>query len=314
MYDDPLPENIKKMKNGIYDYLIPVLLTLLLNHKDKYNNFNFTVLNFANTIKMINDNYIPMSKNIEYTNDKLKISKNMLIEYFKRIDNLIAYYITHAMDLLKDADIAKWKEYYMLCVIQTDTHLKLQPFGSVSNKYKVDSHVSTSYRLATQEEIDWIDNLKNKIQEILKINTVSECYFGKKSDKYKVMFQTELLKRDILFDFKMYQLQYQQKSELKTKLLLNTYDEQTEPQRINELNKAFQDLINKTAEKRYNKDVSKYSNRYTDNYLDFYNLLVGVTIDHTVLPFDDLPKHNGALNYDLIDVYLNNEKVRQLEG
>ena len=184
VYKDCLPDNTKKMKKGIYNTLIPVLLTLLINHKDKYDNFNFTVMNFANMIRMVNDNYLPMSKNIDYTNDKLQISKIMLIEYFKRIDNFVSYYITRAMDLLDAAEIATWQEFRMVCEIHTDTHLKLKRAGSVNGSYKVDTHVSTSYRLATQEEIAMIIEIKKHIQNELGIDNTSDCYFGKKAKEY----------------------------------------------------------------------------------------------------------------------------------
>jgi len=312
VYKDCLPENIKKMKKGIYNTLIPVLLTLLINHKDKYDNFNFTVLNFANMIRMVNDNYLPMSKNIDYTNDKLQISKIMLIEYFKRIDNFVSYYITHAMDLLEVAEIATWQEFRMVCEIHTDAHLKLNQSGSVNGSYKVDTHVSTSYRLATQEEIAMIETIKKDIQTELAINNTSDCYFGKKAKDYITRYREELLKHDILFDFKMYRLQFQPKSIEKSKLLLNTYDDKTELQRIRDFNIDFQKLITELAEKRYNKDIEKYSNEYSDKYIDFYQLLTETTIDNKTKVYGDLPKIKNPIDYDSIEMYLNNENVKYL--
>lgn len=312
VYKDSLPDNTKKMKKGIYNTLIPVLLSLLINHKDKYDNFNFTVLNFANCIRMINDNYLPMSKNIEYTNDKLKISKLMLIEYFKRIDNFVSYYITHAMDLLDKAEIATWQEYCMVCVIYTDTHLKLKQSGSVTGEYKVDTHVSTSYRLATQEEIAMISTLKKQIQEELDIDNTSDCYFGEKAKDYVSRYKEELLKHDLLFDFKMYRLQFQPKSLSRSKILLSTYTDKTELQRINDFNIEFQKLITELAEKRYNKDIEKYSNKYTDKYIDFYQLLTETTIDNKTKIYGDLPKLDNPIDFNSIEMYLNNENIKYL--
>ena len=312
VYKDYLPENIKKMKKGIYNTLIPVLLTLLINHKDKYDNFNFTVLNFANMIRMVNDNYLPMSKNIDYTNDKLQISKIMLIEYFKRIDNFVSYYITHAMDLLEVAEIATWQEFRMVCEIHTDTHLKLKQSGSVNGSYKVDTHVSTSYRLATQEEIAMLETIKKDIQTELAINNTSDCYFGKKAKDYITRYREELLKHDILFDFKMYRLQFQPKSIEKSKLLLSTYDDKTELQRIRDFNIDFQKSITELAKKRYNKDIEKYSNKYSDKYIDFYQLLTETTIDNKTKIYGDLPQIKNPIDYDSIKMYLNNENVKYL--
>jgi len=302
------------MKKGIYNSLIPVLLTLLINHRDKYDNFNFTVLHFANLIKMINDNYLPMSKNIEYTNDKLQISKNMLIEYFKRIDNLISYYITHGMNLLHEAGIANWQEFTMLCIVKADTHLKLKQSGnSITPQYKLDAQVTTSFRLASQEEIQMIFNIKKKVQDDLCIENSSDCYFGERAKDYMTKVREELLKHDILFDFKMYQLQFLNKSSSLCKLLLSTYDKMSEVDRIDCLNEAFKQLITELAEKRYNKDVEKYSNKYSDNYIDFYKLLIGITVDNECVTYDDLPKtQNGVINYDLVDIYLNNQNIKSL--
>jgi hypothetical protein len=157
-----------------------------------------------------------------------------------------------------------------------------------------------------------LETIKKDIQTELAINNTSDCYFGKKAKDYITRYREELLKHDILFDFKMYRLQFQPKSIEKSKLLLSTYDDKTELQRIRDFNIDFQKSITELAKKRYNKDIEKYSNKYSDKYIDFYQLLTETTIDNKTKIYGDLPQIKNPIDYDSIKMYLNNENVKYL--
>ena len=123
VYDYPLPANFNKMNKSLYQYIVPLLLTNLINGHDENNKIDITVGKWAREINMVNRNYNLVKYNREDASKETQYSINTINEFYDKADDMIEWYITNALDYLKSAGYLerglqskrrniKWRKYY----------------------------------------------------------------------------------------------------------------------------------------------------------------------------------------------------------
>ena len=85
VYDYPLPSNFNKMTKSLYQYIVPLLLTNLINGHDENNKIDITVGKWAREINMVNKNYNLVKYNREDTSKETQCSLDTINEFY---DNL----------------------------------------------------------------------------------------------------------------------------------------------------------------------------------------------------------------------------------
>ena len=76
VYEHPLPSNFNKMNKSLYRYIVPLILSDLINGHDQNNSIDITVGKWAREINMVNKNYNLLKYNREDSSKEFQISMN----------------------------------------------------------------------------------------------------------------------------------------------------------------------------------------------------------------------------------------------
>lgn len=270
IYDYKLPSCINKLHNGLYQYIVPLMLSKIINERDQYNKVNFTFYKWARLIDMINNNYYPIKKNKVQYSKELNIDENTLEEYFTRVDDSIQYYIFNALEYLRKSGVIQWYKVPMICIRHINVDDKVP-----NDKHNIDVQLSYETRRATEEETKYSLECIDKIKEELHLENLSQCFFGKHAQKFANRLKILLRKKDIEYFYDTYEAYCVGQNIKKCKNILDTYNISEPDKFIIDFNKEFKNNIISLAEKRY----TKLSDSFDDNYIDYFKQLCDITID-----------------------------------
>lgn len=101
IYKYPLPHQFNKMNSGMYQYMLPLILSFLINFKDKKCTISLNPLKLARKIKMVNQNYDTVRGNKRKASLTLGLNYSYINEYCERLYLHIQYYINTSFDYLR---------------------------------------------------------------------------------------------------------------------------------------------------------------------------------------------------------------------
>ena len=174
VYDYPLPSNFNKMTKSLYQYIVPLLLTNLINGHDENNKIDITVGKWAREINMVNKNYNLVKYNKEDTSRETQCSLDTINEFYDKADDMIEWYITNALDYLKSAGLVIWREVYRVNEEISSCKNIIDESGNIHVDISIDSHQ------ASEDEMNYYSHCVSIADKAAKIENAGERYLNLK--------------------------------------------------------------------------------------------------------------------------------------
>lgn len=272
VYKYPLPSNFNKMNQSLYQYIVPLLLTNLINGHDEHNKIDITVGKWAREINMVNRNYNLVKYNREDASKETQYSLNTINEFYDKADDMIEWYITNALDYLKSAGLIIWREVHRVNEEVSSGESVIDEDGNVHVDVSINSHQ------ASEDEMTYYSECVAIADRIAQIENASERYYSKKAKLFGEVLKRELYKKKIKCIYKTYEAYYVNLD--KCKFILNQFGNFNKDDLISSFNKEFTNMIVGNAEKRFDKYPDKYiSYAERDDYALCFQGLCEITVN-----------------------------------
>lgn len=271
VYEHPIPTNFNKMNKSIYKYIVPLILSNLVNGHDENNKIDITVGKWARNINMVNRNYNLCKYKPKQTADMLCYTQTVVNEFYEKADDMIEWYISNALDYLKSAGLIIWRESHRIGVEKSSGKTVIDEKGNIQVDINIDNHH------ASDEEMEFYSKCVEIADEEAGIENASERYYSHKADVFRQALNRELYKRKIKYVYKTYQAYYVHLD--RCEYLLKQFDIADEHTLIENFNREFTDMIIKNAKKRYDRRPDKYQ-LSKDRYSSRYQNLCEITINN----------------------------------
>lgn len=276
VYDNPIPQSYNKLNTGFYQYLAPIVLIKLLKEHDETNKILLPLMDYAQHIDMINDNYkmLKYNQDSEDVQEQLGMEQSFIKDYFEKVDDNIKYYIQRCLEHLEKADVLKW---YKIPMVRKK---KI----SVSMNSKNNPVINCAYEdvRATTEEVAYYNQIFEEIRKELDIKSKSECFYGYKAFSFCAKLSEKLKEKDIVYFYDCYEIYYTSLERCNNLLqLFENHDD--EGMLIKSFNEKFKEIVNTNAERRHLKDISDETSGGRiygeENYMENFKTLSDTTID-----------------------------------
>lgn len=272
VYDYPLPTNFNKMTKSLYQYIVPLLLTNLINGHDENNKIDITVGKWAREINMVNKNYNLVKYNKEDTSKETQCSLDTINEFYDKADDMIEWYITNALDYLKSAGLIIWREVYRVSEEISSGESVIDEHGNIHVDISIESHQ------ASEDEMNYYSHCVSIADKAARIENAGERYYSKKSKLFGEVLKRELYKKKIKCVFKTYEAYYVNLD--KCNFVLDQFGDFQTDNLIGEFNEEFTKMLIENAGKRFDKNPNKYiSYSEKDDYTLCFQNLCEITID-----------------------------------
>lgn len=272
VYDYPLPANFNKMTKSLYQYIVPLLLTNLINGHDENNKIDITVGKWAREINMVNQNYNLVKYNKEDTSKETQCPLDTINEFYDKADDMIEWYITNALDYLKSAGLIIWREVYRVSEEISSGESVIDEHGNIHVDISIESHQ------ASEDEMNYYSHCVSIADKAAKIENAGERYYSKKSKLFGEVLKRELYKKKIKCVFKTYEAYYVNLD--KCNFVLDQFGNFQTDNLIGEFNEEFTKMLIENAGKRFDKNPNKYiSYSEKDDYTLCFQNLCEITID-----------------------------------
>ena len=272
VYDYPLPANFNKMTKSLYQYIVPLLLTNLINGHDENNKIDITVGKWAREINMVNKNYNLVKYNKEDTSKETQCSLDTINEFYDKADDMIEWYITNALDYLKSAGLIIWREVYRVSEEISSGESVIDEHGNIHVDISIESHQ------ASEDEMNYYSHCVSIADNAARIENAGERYYSKKSKLFGEVLKRELYKKKIKCVFKTYEAYYVNLD--KCNFVLDQFGDFQTDNLIGEFNEEFTKMLIENAGKRFDKNPNKYiSYSEKDDYTLCFQNLCEITID-----------------------------------
>lgn len=272
VYDYPLPANFNKMTKSLYQYIVPLLLTNLINGHDENNKIDITVGKWAREINMVNKNYNLVKYNKEDTSKETQCSLDTINEFYDKADDMIEWYITNALDYLKSAGLIIWREVYRVSEEISSGESVIDEHGNIHVDISIESHQ------ASEDEMNYYSHCVSIADKAARIENAGERYYSKKSKLFGEVLKRELYKKKIKCVFKTYEAYYVNLD--KCNFVLDQFGDFQTDNLIGEFNEEFTKMLIENAGKRFDKNPNKYiSYSEKDDYTLCFQNLCEITID-----------------------------------
>lgn len=292
VYKYPLPSNYDKMQKSLYKYIVPLILNSLINGHDKNNSIEITVGKWAREINMINRNYNLIKYNREDSSKETQICIDTINEFYDKADHMINWYISNALEYLKNAGLIIWREVDQVTIEESDNKSIIDCEGNI------DVNVNLATHQATKEEMEYYANCISIADKEVGIENASERYYSKKAKRFQEILKRELYKRKIKYIYSAYEAYYIDLD--KCKSLLSHFDDANSQNLIDNFNKEFSDMIIKNADDRFEKNALKYLYNSKNEYKLSFESLCEITIDNKTEYFGKrIREKNNDDNYNL---------------
>ena len=272
VYKYPLPANFNKMNSSLYQYIVPLLLSSLINGHDKNHKIDITLGKWAREINMVNHNYNLIKYNKEDTHTETRFPLKTINEFYNKADDMIEWYISNALDYLKSAGLIIWREVYRINQEVSDEKVKIDENGNVY------AYISSEDHQASEEEMEYYSKCVDIADCAAKIENAGERYYSRKSKLFNEVLKRELYKRKIKYVYKTYEAYYVNLD--KCQFVLNLFGKLDIEKILKNFNNEFTDMLVGNAEKRFDNNPNKYLYHHTkDDYKLCFQGLCEMTID-----------------------------------
>ena len=271
VYKFPLPTCFDKMKKSLYQYIVPLLLTSLINGHDENNKIDITIGKWAREIKMVNRNYNLVKYNKEDSSNEFQYPIDTIHDFYNKADDMIDWYITNALDYLKSAGLVIWRDVYRINVEASSDEINIDKDGNVYTDISIKSHQ------ANEEEMEYYSKCVKVADSAAGIHNASERYYSKKAKRFNEALKEELYKRKIKCVYKTYEAYYVDLE--KCKFILGMFGELNVESLIKDFNAEFTNMIVENAGKRFDRNPGNY---FFCNGKDDYKLCFEGLCDVTI--------------------------------
>lgn len=279
IYSYVKPKEIEKMKESLYQYIIPLLLINLFKSNDK--KIKLTLRQYSRLIEMVNQNYNYLKTQIRYAyteKEQKEILKatsidciEVMNDFYSRTDDMIDEYIERALEYLDKTGFIKVDNIHMVCeeIIENS--------DIIDGNGKIKTNIIINKRQSTEEERDFEVKCMNiaDTKANIDIQNKSERYFGKKSTLWKDVLNEQLREKNIKFFYYTYEIRIINLDSVKC--LYSEYPEKNENELIKEFTNQIIKNIMDNADRRFD------NKRYTfmdskDNFLLNFSNMCDITI------------------------------------
>jgi hypothetical protein len=278
VYSVPKSKEVEKMMNGMYRYIVPLILLKLIEGHDENNRIALTSSKWAKQIHMINRNYdtvkysrSEVARIYEWESDDVK-------DFFIKVDDMISSYLVMSLDYLKSTGSIIWREAN---VVHSSIPAERMSGYDENGKPKYELYYESEEHTASEEEMGFY----TKCVEIadneagIEKGRANKRYYGDESKIFSLALARELNSRNIKYIYKTYEVYFIHLDWCKS--LLKEFDiNKSIDDFIKEFNIEFQSLIMRNANTRYDKDVKNVILKYSEKYLDIFTNLCDITINH----------------------------------
>lgn len=272
VYKYPLPTNYDRMQKSLYKYIVPLILNSLINGHDKNNSIEITVGKWAREINMVNHNYNLVKYNREDSSKETQICIDTINEFYDKADHMINYYISNALEYLKNAGLIIWREVNQVTLEESDNKSIIDCNGNVEVNVNLTTHQ------ATKEEMEYYASCISIADKEAEIENASERYYSKKAKRFQEVLKRELYKRRIKYIYSAYEAYYIDLD--KCEALLSHFNDANSQELIDNFNNEFSSMIIKNAGERFEKNAMKYLYNDKNEYQLSFESLCEITIDN----------------------------------
>lgn len=276
VYKYPKPKSIFKMQTGLYQYMIPLILSKLIDGHNENNKINLTSSKWARQIKMINSNYNAVKYHKGLACEYFKYEYDNIEDFYNKADDMIARQLEQSLKYLTESGTIFWNKINMVYKEKVDDKIVsvTDDNNVVINKIE-DSHIMTE-----EESKFYADCIKIADKES-GAEDLQSRYFGVHAKKFNEVLTRELKKKNIKFIYQAYEVYYIDLD--KCKNLLESFEDINSNNFIENFNNEFQQMIINNAENRYIKkikqlDISNCIKMYSEDYIDTFKNLSDMTI------------------------------------
>jgi hypothetical protein len=282
IYDIPKSKEIEKMKNGLYQYIVPLILLKLIEGHDENNKISLTSNKWARQIHMVNRNYAIAKYNKKDISNKLKVEENISVnddvnDFFLKVDSMISSYFQTALQYLSSTGSVIWREVDMIH-IETPIE-KLDGYDESGRPIFIPDHEIEEHPASEEEMKFYTECLKKADDEAcIKEGELSKRYFGDKSSIFAKTLGLALNERKIKYIYKAYEVYFVHLDWCKSLLEEFNIDKNINGF-IDKFNSEFINLIMKNANDRYESAIENVLDRYSNYYIDIFTDLCDITIN-----------------------------------
>ncbi len=252
---------------GLSKYLTPLILIKLLEEQDDNYKITLPFLGWAKYFEMINDNYPLLKYHQKSSSEHLKISENIMYEYFEKMDDCIKYYLDKCLSTLGDKKGLDLIEFDSITMVRK---LYINPTLEINN---IDINGKYTDEIISDEDRKFVIDCENKAKEKAGIINNQEKFYGAKSYIYKNELKTLLNQRNIIFTYSAYNIFCKNPKEIKNIIeqftsMLSCNNEDF----IQTFNDIFIDYIENRAINRQNREINKSNDESNNSIIKKYRL------------------------------------------
>ena len=295
IYQNPLPAKWSKMNDGLYKYIIPLLLDVI--DSDGQPSTIFTIGKWARAIDLVNPNYYIVKDNKEDYAPDLNIDYKYVYDFYNHVDDMLSYYIKTALDYLKSATCVLTSECFYACF---ETGEVQQP----NQDGYIEHNLKTHIRMMTKEEVEFYAKCVEETDKAHNIINEQERYYSNRAAIWHNTLNRKLYKeRRIKFVFKSYMVT--KMHEDRRKYIRSLYGTSSGNTLRKRLSTAFSEKIIDNADKRFAKDYEKMLERKYDDvnaegYHDIFDRACKILVLNKAKLLDDFwALENEANKYKL---------------
>ena len=275
IYDKPLPVNDKRSQgnNSIYVDYIMYLLMFYFSRQEGDTEVFYKVQLYK-LLGMVNENYserVPKDERDKIVDNLNSVTNYDIIDFYKRVPPKLEKILFTALNNLKRRCLLEYFEEY-----------------EITEEYTTGNSVQRISRLATNDEIKKIVDIKYEVLERMGLKDMWQVYYNGKSDKfYSLVNEIERERYGWISVFKRYKIIFSREHMAKD---IHLIEEQIQRKL---LNATVGNSLNEQARKRYEKKhtelelfeewgfpdtASADSKTFTDTYLLAQNELTNYLI------------------------------------
>lgn len=296
VFDSPITDSEIRIHKGIYQYLAPLILDIVLKNTDN-NKSIVTSFALARDSDLINRNYGYMKARQDAVVTDLQIPKTTVFEYFINTDSRIDDYIEQCVKYLESLNCILYEKVYLIAV-----EGKLSSEGAekaINVECQIDCH------RASENEVSLYANLVDEASRAAGVVNASDRFYGKTGAKYKAILDKLLEQNGIRYMVRAFQL-YRVNAD-RCRKILATFNDKSLDERRRDIGAVFKVIIDGNAEKR-----SAERPRADKNFIENFKNLSEITLLYGAE--DIRPKMPSAKSYkDIMADKANNIQINYNE-
>lgn len=259
-------DHILQLKNGLYQYMAPLILSKLIQDCDENGKISLSFLGWIRKFDMINDNYGYMKYHQDISSEKLEINPDIMWEYFDKINECLKHYFHRCLEIMQNPNELDLIDYSEVKMVKKGS-VSLQ--GHYGNYSLIGDYI---HEIISDEDNRYVLDCEQEAKIIADIQRPQEKFYGTKLYIYNSYMKQKLAERDIICVYKVYNIFF--KDYNKVCEALKKFEYQNDCNFVSDFNKYFIEYVNNKAKLRQNKEIEKSQDETIDiKFLEQHRLL-----------------------------------------